>query len=148
MRCSRCGTDCLAGMKFCGQCGAPLVATCPSCGAGNPPEYKYCGRCGAPLDALSPRELAAPNPDRATPGTVRILSGEMKQVTVLFCDIVNSTPLTERLGPEAMRDLVHGFLESSLAEVRRYGGMAPQVTGEGFMALFGGTLTHEAPVGL
>jgi len=143
MRCSRCGTDCLAGMKFCGQCGAPLVATCPSCGAGNPPEYKYCGRCGAPLDALSPRELAAPNPDRATPGTVRILSGEMKQVTVLFCDIVNSTPLTERLGPEAMRDLVSSFLESSLAEVRRYGGTAPQFTGDGFMALFGAPLTLE-----
>jgi class 3 adenylate cyclase len=30
------------------------------------------------------------------------LSGERKQVTVLFCDIVNSTALAERLGPEAM----------------------------------------------
>jgi class 3 adenylate cyclase/tetratricopeptide (TPR) repeat protein len=143
MRCTRCGADSPAGMKFCGQCGAPLVATCPSCGAANPPEHKFCGQCGVPLDALSPRELAAPNPDRATPGTVRILSGEMKQVTVLFCDIVNSTPLTERLGPEAMRDLVNSFLESSLAEVRRYGGTAPQFTGDGFMALFGAPLTLE-----
>ena len=48
----------------------------------------------------------------------------MKQVSVLFCDIVNSTPMSERLGPEAMRDLVSAFLETSLAEVRRYGGMA------------------------
>jgi class 3 adenylate cyclase len=143
MRCTRCGADSPAGMKFCGQCGAPLVATCPSCGAVNPPEHKFCGQCGVPLDALSPRELAAPNPDRASPGTVRILSGEMKQVTVLFCDIVNSTPLTERLGPEAMRDLVSSFLESSLAEVRRYGGTAPQFTGDGFMALFGAPLTLE-----
>ena len=67
----------------------------------------------------------------------------MRQVTVLFCDIVNSTPLTERLGPEGMRDLVHGFLGSSLAEVHRYGGTAPQFTGDGFMALFGAPLTHE-----
>jgi class 3 adenylate cyclase/tetratricopeptide (TPR) repeat protein len=67
----------------------------------------------------------------------------MKQVTVLFCDIVNSTPLTERLGPEGMRDLVHAFLELSLAEVRRYGGTTPQFTGDGFMALFGAPLTHE-----
>jgi class 3 adenylate cyclase len=67
----------------------------------------------------------------------------MKQVSVLFCDIVNSTPLTERLGPEAMRDLVAAFLEASLAEVRRYGGTAPQFSGDGFMALFGAPLAHE-----
>jgi len=67
----------------------------------------------------------------------------MKQVTVLFCDIVNSTPLTERLGPEAMRDLVHAFLEASLAEVRRYGGTAPQFTGDGFLAVFGAPVTEE-----
>ncbi|HWO85340.1 MAG TPA: adenylate/guanylate cyclase domain-containing protein, partial [Stellaceae bacterium] len=67
----------------------------------------------------------------------------MKQVTVLFCDIVGSTPLTERLGPEAMRDLVSSFLAASLAEVDRYGGTAPQFTGDGFMALFGAPVTQE-----
>ena len=67
----------------------------------------------------------------------------MKQVTVLCCDIVNSTPLTERLGPEAMRDLVAAFLEASLAEVHRYGGTASQFTGDGFLALFGAPLTYE-----
>ena len=77
------------------------------------------------------------------PATVSTLPGEIKQVTVLFCDIVNSTPLTERLGAEGMRDLVHAFLEASLAEVHRYGGTAPQFTGDGFMALFGAPLTQE-----
>jgi class 3 adenylate cyclase/tetratricopeptide (TPR) repeat protein len=72
-----------------------------------------------------------------------MLPGEMKQVSVLFCDIVNSTPLTERLGPEAMRDLVSAFLDTSLAEVHRYGGTAPQFTGDGFLALFGAPVTHE-----
>src|SRR6516165_9581178 len=133
-------------MKFCSQCGAPLVATCPSCGAGNPPGHKFCGQCGTPLDQLGLQVQPAPNPGMRAPqavGTVSTLSGEMKQVTVLFCDIVNSTPLTERLGPEGMRDLVSAFLESSLAEVRRYGGTAPQFRGDGFMALFGAPLTHE-----
>ena len=139
MRCSRCGTDCAAGMKFCGQCGAPLAATCPSCGAGNPPEHKFCGQCGAPLNQPDLPDSAAP----PLTGSVSTLPGEMRQVTVLFCDIVNSTPLTERLGAEGMRDLVSGFLEASLAEVRRYGGTAPQFTGDGFMALFGAPLTHE-----
>jgi class 3 adenylate cyclase/tetratricopeptide (TPR) repeat protein len=67
----------------------------------------------------------------------------MKQVTVLFCDIVGSTPLTERLGAEAMRDLVSSFLATSLDEVHRYGGTAPQFTGDGFMALFGAPVTQE-----
>ena len=51
--------------------------------------------------------------------------------------------MTERLGPEAMRDLVSSFLATSLAEVDRYGGTAPQFTGDGFMALFGAALTRR-----
>jgi class 3 adenylate cyclase len=88
----------------------------------------------AAIAALQARPISAP---RLT------LPGEMKQVSVLFCDIVNSTPLAERLGAEAMRDLVHGFLEASLAEVRSYGGSAPHFTGDGFMALFGAPVAHE-----
>src|SRR6516165_10783162 len=146
MRCAQCGADSPAGMKFCGQCGAALALACPLCGAANPPEHKFCGQCGRPLDLPGSEASAAPQRDYREPqtaGTMSTLPGEMKQVTVLFCDIVNSTPLTERLGPEGMRDLVRAFLDASLAEVRRYGGTAPQFTGDGFMALFGAPLTHE-----
>src|SRR5215471_21753800 len=146
MRCAHCGTDSPAGMRFCGQCGAALASACPSCGAANPPEHKFCGQCGRPLDLPGSEASAAPKREYRKPqtaGTMSTLPGEMKQVTVLFCDIVNSTPLTEQLGPEGMRDLVGAFLDSSLAEVRRYGGTAPQFTGDGFMALFGAPLTHE-----
>jgi class 3 adenylate cyclase len=65
----------------------------------------------------------------------------MKQVTVLFCDIVGSTPLTDRLGSEGMRDLVSSFLQISLAEVHRYDGAVPQFLGDGFMAVFGAPVT-------
>src|SRR5215469_12597141 len=145
MRCPRCSADNPAGMKFCGQCGAPLGVPCPSCGAGNPPEHRFCGQCGAPLDRAGLQEGAPPGPfaaGRAARGG-STLPGEIKQVTVLFCDIVGSTPLTERLGAEAMRDLVSSFLATSLAEVHRYGGTAPQFTGDGFMALFGAPVTQE-----
>ena len=146
MRCAQCNADNLASMKFCGQCGAPLGSTCPSCGAANPPGHKFCGQCGTSLDPQGVQESAAPMPYVAKappPGTVNTLPGEIKQVTVLFCDMVNSTPLTERLGAEGMRDLIHAFLAASLAEVHRYGGTAPQFTGDGFMALFGAPLTQE-----
>jgi class 3 adenylate cyclase/tetratricopeptide (TPR) repeat protein len=136
-------------MRFCGQCGAALGLACPSCGADNPPEYNFCGQCGAALDRLGLEESALPEPyitkpvATAAPDARSTLPGEMKQVTVLFCDIVDSTALSERLGPEGMHDLVSSFLTTSLAEVHRYGGSAPQFTGDGFMALFGAPLTQE-----
>src|SRR5215469_8396157 len=148
MRCPRCSADNPAGMKFCGQCGAPLGVPCPSCGAGNPPEHRFCGQCGAPLDRAGLQEGAPPEPfaaGRASRGG-SALPGEIKQVTVLFCDIVGSTPLTERLGAEAMRDLLSSFLKTSLDEVHRYGGTAPQFAGDGFMALFGAPVAQEAHV--
>src|SRR6516225_9277522 len=136
MRCPRCSAGHAAGMKFCGQCGAALGNACPSCGASNPPEHRFCGQCGAPLATPGPQNSAFADAGSTLPG-------EMKQVTVLFCDIVGSVPLTDRLGAEAMRDLVSSFLATSLAEVECYGGTAPQFTGDGFMALFGAPVTQE-----
>ena len=57
MKCAQCGAEGPAGMKFCGQCGAPLVSTCPSCGADNPPEHKFCGHCESPLVSAAPARV-------------------------------------------------------------------------------------------
>src|SRR5215468_339974 len=107
MICLRCSADNAAGMKFCGQCGALLGGACPSCGSSNPPEHRFCGHCGASLGPLPapgwpPASAGVPGaPPHAGEGRVGAaatargtLPGEMKQVTVLFCDIVNSTLLT------------------------------------------------------
>jgi class 3 adenylate cyclase/tetratricopeptide (TPR) repeat protein len=143
MRCSRCHAENPAGMRFCGQCAAPLGAACPSCGAANPPENRFCGSCAAPIDTYRAPGFAEPALLAPTLATAPAHAGEMKQVSILFCDIVGSTALTERLGAEAMRDLVNCFLEVSIAEVRRYDGTVPQFAGDGFMAVFGAPLTHE-----
>jgi class 3 adenylate cyclase/predicted ATPase len=71
------------------------------------------------------------------------LEGERKQVTVLFCDLANSTPIAERIGPEAMHTLLNRFFELALHEVHRYEGTINQFLGDGFMALFGAPLAHE-----
>src|SRR6266850_5877472 len=71
------------------------------------------------------------------------LEGERKQVTVLFCDIANSTPLAARLGPEAMHMLLNRFFEVALDEVHRYEGTINQFLGDGFMALFGAPIAYE-----
>jgi class 3 adenylate cyclase/tetratricopeptide (TPR) repeat protein len=71
------------------------------------------------------------------------LEGERKQVTVLFCDLANSTAIAEQIGPEAMHTLLNRFFEVALREVHHYEGTINQFLGDGFMALFGAPLSHE-----
>ena len=71
------------------------------------------------------------------------LEGERKLVTVMFCDIANSTPLAASVGAEAMHGLLNRFFELALAEVHRYEGTINQFLGDGFMALFGAPVAHE-----
>ena len=49
------------------------------------------------------------------------LEGEIKQVTVLFCDLPDSIDLAERLGPECMHALLQRFFELALDAVHRVG---------------------------
>jgi class 3 adenylate cyclase/tetratricopeptide (TPR) repeat protein len=135
MICPRCQTENLSDARFCGQCGAPLPVLCGSCRAINPAENKFCGQCGAELGVVS--ETLIGNEPHATP------RGELRQVTVLFCDLVNSTGLGERVGAEALHELLRRFLNTGIAEVRRYDGTVPQFTGDGFMALFGAPVAQE-----
>jgi class 3 adenylate cyclase/tetratricopeptide (TPR) repeat protein len=71
------------------------------------------------------------------------LEGERKQVTVLFCDITNSTSLAARLGEEPMHGLLSRFFTLALEAVHRYEGTVNQFLGDGFMALFGAPVAHE-----
>jgi class 3 adenylate cyclase/tetratricopeptide (TPR) repeat protein len=69
-------------------------------------------------------------------------------VTVLFADVVDSTPLAERLDPEEMHALLDRSFQLVLDEVHRYEGTINQFTGDGVMALFGAPLAVEdAPRG-
>jgi class 3 adenylate cyclase/tetratricopeptide (TPR) repeat protein len=104
---------------------------------------------------LEPASAPAPDPEREplsyTPKHLAekiltsrsALEGERKQVTVLFCDVANSTPIAERLGPEHMHTLLNRFFELALDAVHRYEGTINQFLGDGFMALFGAPLAHE-----
>jgi class 3 adenylate cyclase/tetratricopeptide (TPR) repeat protein len=120
---------------------------CPNCATELPDTAKFCLECGRDLRpragfaspaAYTPKHLA----ERILT-TRAALEGERKQVTVVFCDIANSTPLAERVGPERMHALLNGFFELALAEVHRYEGTINQFLGDGFMALFGAPLAHE-----
>ncbi len=71
------------------------------------------------------------------------LEGERKQVSVLFCDIVRSAELVDRLGAEPFHDLIDEFFSLALDEVHRFEGTINQFLGDGFMALFGAPIAHE-----
>src|SRR5262249_31646622 len=63
--------------------------------------------------------------------------------TVMFCDIVKSMQLAERLGAEAMHRLLNEFFDLALGVVHRYEGTINQFLGDGFMSLFGAPVAHE-----
>jgi hypothetical protein len=51
MRCPSCSFEKTSGIKFCGECGAPLKLKCSSCGFENALGMKFSGECGKPLAA-------------------------------------------------------------------------------------------------
>jgi len=126
------------------------VVACTSCRTGNPPGHRFCGFCGfllpqhgeaqrfASLESYTPKHLA----ERILT-TRSAVEGENKQVTVLFCDLANSTSIAERVGHEAMHRLLNRFFELALAQVHAYEGTINQFLGDGFMALFGAPVAHE-----
>jgi Double zinc ribbon len=89
MHCPACGFENASGIKFCGECGAPLKLNCSSCGFTNVPGIKFCGDCGQRLGE-SPKPSAAPDPRAYAPKRLAehiltsrtALEGERKQVTV------------------------------------------------------------------
>jgi class 3 adenylate cyclase len=144
MRCSKCGFDNPGGMKFCGQCAAPLALVCPSCHFENPPGFKFCGQCTTALapDPAKPRPSNPPIPTRQPDGSA-ILDGERKTVTALFADIRGSTELMEDLDPEEVRAIIDPALNLMIDAVHRYDGYVVQSTGDGVFALFGAPTAHE-----
>ena len=71
------------------------------------------------------------------------LNVEHKQVTVLCGALAEALTLAARLGPEAMYHLMHAVLALAQETVQRYGGTLLQVSGEGFLALFGAPVAQE-----
>jgi hypothetical protein len=77
---------------------------------------------------------AAPTPEAA---------GERRHVTVMFCDLADSTGIAARLDAEEWRDLLGAYLDSASAAVTDMGGKVAKKLGDGLMALFGYPLAQE-----
>jgi class 3 adenylate cyclase/DNA-binding winged helix-turn-helix (wHTH) protein len=68
---------------------------------------------------------------------------DRRRVTVLFCDLVSSTELAQRLDPEAYRVLMERYLTAVRAPIERHGGTVEKFIGDAVMAVFGVPELHE-----
>ena len=123
MRCAKCGSENPAGMKFCGQCTAPLALICPNCQFQNPPGFRFCGQC---TTALGVANVKSEPPKRSLTGLdsdeAAKSDGERKTVTALFADIKGSTEMMEDLDPEEARVVIDPALKLMMDAVHRYDG--------------------------
>ena len=70
-------------------------------------------------------------------------AGERRQLTVMFCDLVGSTALGEKLDPEELRDLLHAYRTLCGDVIARYDGFVARYVGDGILTYFGWPAAHE-----
>ena len=73
----------------------------------------------------------------------RLPDAERRQLTVLFCDLVDSTRLANQLDPEELREVVRAYQEACAKVIARYEGHIAQYLGDGLLVYFGYPLAHE-----
>src|SRR5262245_59464390 len=82
------------------------------------------------LSALPPAERTASDAER-------------RQLTVMFCDLVDSTHLSSQLDPEEYRDVVRTYQWACTEVVQRFDGHVAQLLGDGLLVYFGYPMAHE-----
>ena len=97
---------------------------CPNCGVENPSGFRFCGACGKPL-------------------TVETSEPDRRQLTVMFCDLVGSTALSQSLDPEELHELIRAYQQVSSDVISRFEGHIAQYLGDGLLVYFGYPLAHE-----
>lgn len=70
-------------------------------------------------------------------------AAERRQLTVMFCDLVGSTELAERIDPEDLRALLGRYRDTVAAAVTAADGHVAKLLGDGVLAYFGWPRAHE-----
>jgi class 3 adenylate cyclase/tetratricopeptide (TPR) repeat protein len=133
MDCQSCGAGNKVGAKFCKACGASLALRCPACGAAHEPDQRFCDECGT--------ALTVPSADVSPVASAA--AAEMRQVSVLFVDLVGFTSLSESRDAEDVRELLGRYFDSARTIVGRYGGVIEKFIGDAVMAVWGVPVARE-----
>jgi adenylate cyclase len=138
MLCEQCGELNAAANRFCQGCGIPFAVGCLTCGHVNPPGSAFCGACGAALESAG-----RPAHPPALPHAINVVRGELKQVTVLFADLVSSTEMVARLNAEDAMRRLKPVLDTMCEAVERFEGTVVRTLGDGILAFFGAPRAQE-----
>jgi len=131
MRCKNCSSENPDTAKFCIQCGVSLNIICPKCGHENLKEAAFCAECGAKLL------------DKDLDTIVKTAAVESRQLTILFCDIVDFSSLSELLDPEDLYDFIRLYQETCAEAINQFGGYLAKYLGDGLLIYFGYPQAHE-----
>ncbi len=98
-----------------------------------------------PTQPVEPAEAQEPPPDQATwpPTEPRAPEAERRQLTVLFCDLVDSTRLASQLDPEDLREVIQAYQATCAQVIQRFEGHIAQYLGDGVLVYFGYPQAHE-----
>lgn len=135
---------------------------CPNCQSDNSPNAKFCNECGnrlippseEPLPSALSQETVHRGPKRPPKGVTGLIpypsepiEGELRQVTIMFCDMKGFTPLSARIGPERTFSLMDKVFDIIIRRVNEYEGVVNELRGDGALVFFGAPIaTEEAPV--
>jgi len=84
-----------------------------------------------------PTQAEPPLPEPHAP------DAERRQLTVMFCDLVDSTTLSGQLDPEDYREVVRSYQATCSEVIQRYDGHVAQLLGDGLLVYFGYPQAHE-----
>lgn len=111
---------------------------CVKCKYLNPAKAKFCMECGTRLqDAEYQFVLDTDQVQILQENQQLKREAERRQLTILFCDLVGSTSLSEKLDPEDYRQVILGYQQVAEKVILRYGGYIAQYLGDGLLVYFG-----------
>src|SRR5215831_18245327 len=98
-----------------------------------------------PIPPTAPTTGGSPPrpPPHAGEGRGVAAEAERRQLTIMFCDLVGSTPLSTRLDPEDLRDVIGAYHRAVAEVVGRFDGFVAKYMGDGVLAYFGYPRAHE-----
>jgi class 3 adenylate cyclase len=100
----------------------------------------------AAIAALGTEPLSVAQPAAsATSALISLptIDAERRQLTVMFCDLVGSTPLSSRLDPEDLREVYAAYHRAVAEVVGGFDGFVAKYMGDGVLAYFGYPRAHE-----